>query len=423
MLFAKRGRLNTPNSLETDNSKEAQPSEVVVKPESITALEAVAKTLHNKEASYNNNEYLAGEYTFETSEVLKNPATVGINVASLIVDGRMGFLHDYQQDGQLPQAWQYADAGAINNLARQQTTRMSKYRQYIESFGGQLEHARLHTSALASPLSPGNAIRDDGSVCIAPEFIDQIKLLQDTGVKDIAVTAEYYTSRYDRDGTRLISHLYADNNSNNNVDGLPAGAERQDYLNMIIGLIEQSSAAGVDINNLTIELGNETNQTIKTDFDDGSGALMSGVYADPVRYAEFYRSIASQLKDKYPSLKLAVAGTAGADVDYLRTVLDWIGDDSLVDAISSHPYRSSPDSESWVIDKQHSFNNSDSYPVAEDKLIQLARQHGASYSVGEIAYSQKQPDELAHANLDDDLSRSSGRGVVTCMWPRAILGH
>ena len=168
--------------------------------------------------------------------------------------------------------------------------------------------------------------------------------------------------------------------------------------------------------NIIVEIGNETNTTIKN-----SDNSYSARYIGPEDYAEMYRDIAGQLKCAHPQLRLAVAGTAFADYDYLRKVMDNIGDSSLVDVISCHPYRGAVDG---VSHKPGDYDKTMTYHDEEKLLRQLAERYNVKYRIGEIAYGgghDGQAQQLAHANLDRDLQHSASSGIITNIWPRTGL--
>ena len=158
------------------------------------------------------------------------------------------------------------------------------------------------------------------------------------------------------------------------TDGYLIGQDREDYFNMIDSLVEQVGQ------NVTIELTNETNEDIMVD-----GSILVAKYVEPAKYAEFYKDVASRLKQKYPDLKLAIAGTAASDPKYIREVLEHIGDPNLVDVISTHPYRASIDGPSAVNDD----SKTTSYLDEEDELISLAKEYGASYQIGAVTYADE----------------------------------
>lgn len=339
------------------------------------------------------NQFLTQEYAYERSEILKNPEYVGANLNNIIVNGQIALADKYRQTrniDDLPQRYRSFSVERVDKFISDQDSLMGKFDEYVQSFNGQLKHARIHQTAHLSPLGMGNAVRSDGSVVIAPEFVRQVNILQQAGVSDLMVTAELYN---DRDG--------------NQIDGYLTGQQRQDYINMISQLI---ALVG---DNLVIELGNETNTNIRND----DGYSMSAVYIEPDKYAEFYRDVASQLKQRYPNLRLAPAGTAFADYQYLKSVLDGIGDDSLVDVISCHPYRGAVDG---VSRKPEESDKTVPYFVEEQWLVDLASQHGAEYQIGEIAYGGRDQ-QVANENLDRDLRRSADLGIVANIWPRTGL--
>lgn len=342
------------------------------------------------------NKFLNGEYVFERSEVLRYPEYVGVNLDEAIVNGRIALADRYRRThdvNDLPPKYRGFSRERIDKFIADQDGLVQKFDEYIQSFNGQLRHARIHRTSHLSPLGMGNAVRMDGSIAIAPEFLRQVDILKRAGANDLMVTAELYSDRY---GDTISGHL--------------TDEQRRDYVNMVNRFVD---IAG---DNVIIEIGNETNVTIKN--PDGS---YSARYINPKDYAEMYCDIASQLKRAHPQLRLAVAGAAFADYDYLSKVMDNIDDSSLVDIISCHPYRGAVDG---VSHKPGDYSKTITYHDEEKLLRQLAEQYNAEYRIGEIAYGgghDGQAQHLAHANLDRDLQHSVNGGIITNIWPRTGL--
>lgn len=342
------------------------------------------------------NEFLHGEYAFERSEVLKYPEYVGVNLDEVIINGRIALAGRYRQThdiDDLPPRYRGFSHERIDKFISDQDELVQKFDEYIQSFNGQLRHARIHRTSHLSPLGMSNAVHLDGSIAIAPEFLRQVDTLKRAGVDDLMVAAELYSDRY-----------------GNTIGGYLTDEQRRDYINMINCFVD------IVGENIIVEIGNETNTTIKN--PDGS---YSARYIGPEDYAEMYRDIAGQLKCAHPQLRLAVAGTAFADYDYLRKVMDNIGDSSLVDVISCHPYRGAVDG---VSHKPGDYDKTMTYHDEEKLLRQLAERYSVEYRIGEIAYGgghDGQAQHLAHANLDRDLQHSASSGIITNIWSRTGL--
>lgn len=337
-----------------------------------------------------NNEFLVGRYAIERDEVLKNPEYVGVSLDDVIIGGHMIYAEKYLETGDtdiLPERFRRYDPDVIKSEINKQWAQEVKFRQYIDSFNGNLRMARINKVPKFSPMSLKYAIQPDGSVNISKEFIEQLQYLQEAGVDDVTVVASTYYDRYGKE-----------------TSGYLTGQDRDDYFKMIDALISKVGS------NLTIELGNETNENIVV----GGNTLISN-YVDPTKYAEFYNDIATRLKDKYPDLRLAVAGTAFSDPNYLKSVLEGINNHDLVDVISAHPYRGSINGVSSV---GHNDKNV-KYVDEEDELIELANQYGAEYRIGEITYGGD--DDDAYRKLSSDLSRAAAKGVKSSIWPREGL--
>ena len=337
-----------------------------------------------------NNEFLVGRYAIERDEVLKNPEYVGASLDGVILGGHMIYAEKYLETGDnsiLPERFRRFSSDAIKSEINRQLIQKVKFRQYIDSFNGNLRMARINKVPKFSPMNLEYAIQPDGSANISKEFIEQLQYLQGAGVDDITVVASTY---YDRHGRE--------------TDGYLVGQDRDDYFKMVEALVDKVGT------NLTIEIGNETNEDIIV----GNNTLIAK-YVDPVKYAEFYNDVASRLKDKYPGLRLAIAGTSSSDPDYLMTVLKNINNHDLVDVISTHPYR---DTINGVSSNRRDSKNT-KYIDEEDRLVELANQYGAEYRVGEITYGGD--DDDAYRKLNLDLRRAAAKGIKSNIWPREGL--
>ena len=370
---------------------QVQPNEA-----SETAMFGVGRAWHryNKakrdEEIQANNEFLVGRYAIERDEILKNPEYVGASLDSVIIGGHMIYAEKYLETGDnsiLPDRFRRFSSDAIKSEINRQLIQEVKFRQYIDSFNGNLRMARINKVPKFSPMSLEYAIQPDGSANISKEFIKQLQYLQGAGVDDITVVASTY---YDRHGRE--------------TDGYLVGQDRDDYFKMVEALVDKVGT------NLTIEIGNETNEDIIV----GNNTLIAK-YVDPVKYAEFYNDVASRLKDKYPGLRLAIAGTSSSDPDYLMTVLKNINNHDLVDVISTHPYRGTING----VSSNRRDSKNTKYIDEEDRLVELANQYGAEYRVGEITYGGD--DDDAYRKLNLDLRRAAAKGIKSNIWPREGL--
>lgn len=337
-----------------------------------------------------NNEFLVGRYAIERDEVLKNPEYVGASLDSVIIGGHMIYAEKYLETGDnsvLPERFRRFSSDAIKSEINRQLIQKVKFRQYIDSFNGNLRIARINKVPKFSPMSLEYVIQPDGSANISREFIKQLQYLQGAGVDDITVVASTYYDRYGRE-----------------TDGYLVEQGRDDYFKMVEALVDKVGT------NLTIEIGNETNEDIIV----GNNTLIAK-YVDPVKYAEFYNDVANRLKDRYPGLRLAIAGTSLSDPDYLMAVLKSINNHDLVDVISTHPYR---DTINGVSSNKRDSKNT-KYIDEEDRLVELANQYGAEYRVGEITYGGDDGDAYRKLNLD--LRRAAAKGIKSNIWPREGL--
>lgn len=370
---------------------QVQPNEA-----SETAMFGVGRAWHryNKakrdEEIQANNELLVGRYAIERDEILKNPDYVGASLDSVIIGGHMIYAEKYLETGDnsiLPERFRRFSSDAIKSEINRQLVQKVKFRQYIDSFNGNLRMARINKVPKFSPMNLEYAIQPDGSANISKEFIKQLQYLQGAGVDDITVVASTY---YDRHGRE--------------TDGYLVGQDRDDYFKMVEALVDKVGT------NLTIEIGNETNEDIIV----GNNTLIAK-YVDPVKYAEFYNDVASRLKDKHSGLRLAIAGTSLSDPDYLMAVLKNINNHDLVDVISTHPYRGTING----VSSNRRDSKNTKYIDEEDRLVELANQYGAEYRVGEITYGGD--DDDAYRKLNLDLRRAAAKGIKSNIWPREGL--
>lgn len=337
-----------------------------------------------------NNEFLVGRYAIERDEVLKNPEYVGASLDGVIFGGHMIYVEKYLETGDnsvLPERFRRFSSDAIESEINSQLTKEVKFKQYIDSFNGNLRMVRINKVPKFSPMSLEFAIQSNGAIDISEEFVKQLQYLQNAGVDDITVVASTY---YDRHGRETNGYL--------------VGQDRDDYFKMVEALVDKVGT------NLTIEIGNETNEDIIV----GNNTLIAK-YVDPVKYAEFYNDVANRLKDEYPGLRLAIAGTSSSDPDYLMAVLKNINNHDLVDVISTHPYRGTING---VSSTRHDSKKT-KYIDEEDRLVELANQYGAEYRVGEITYGGD--DDDAYHKLSLDLRRAAAKGIKSNIWPREGL--
>lgn len=257
---------------------------------------------------------------------------------------------------------------------------MRDFKKYVDGFGGKLKNARIHPHN--SPLDPKNAVRADGSVKIADSFVEQVNFLAERGVENLEFV----------------------------VPMLDSSVSAETIAKIIDDLTDR-----IDAQNLTIELGNDTNISPE-ELGDG----VETTYFPPENYAKIYRNVARAVKSRHQNVKLGLAATAFFDAEYAENVLAKI-DDDLVDQISFNPYRDTPESPARQVcdGKIADAPEGKSYAEQENRMKNLAKTHGAELVASEVQFSRYDPD--APEKLAKTMKNSAKNGVKTLLWPRKTL--
>ena len=357
----------------------------------------------------------------ERDLVLVNPEAVGINFdQDFIVDSRGSWPLErclkYAEDGgKVPDKVMdtlRSDKAGEFLVSRQadEAKKMSSFREYLASFEGKLQHARIHPAAETSPVSPSQAIehRADGGfdVVIAQEFIDQLKILSEQ-TSDLTLVIPFYDHRRGKE----------------NASDVPETSEQIDEYVAICEKIIESFGSEVQL-----EIGNETNVSRKSSGEFGE-VLQFASHVDATEYARFYYEVATRVKEINPDVKLSISGVACYDPTYLREVLTEVSrlqaeagkNTSLVDTISFHPYTppgGSPEGGSSEViggTIQPLFPTELDYKKEIEEMQRLASEFAVKLSVGEINFPSSDPEQ--HSKLAQSLSLSTKEGIDSYIYP------
>ncbi len=352
----------------------------------------------------------------ERDMVVKNPEFVGINFDhDYIVDSRNFWSQErylqyiQERDGQISDEVRSAvESGQVQKIflekKEKEVDKVSLFREYLSGFEGKLQHVRVHPAGELSPITPSQAleIKPDGTfnVVIAPEFIDQIKMLQEQ-VSDLTLVVQFYDHRRGKEKSSDVP-------------------ETQEQIEQYVAICEKIIESIGD--SVQLEIGNETN------ISRSSGAMFvdklqhaSHVNAD--EYGKFFTEVAKRIKDKSPAVKLSIAGVACFDPTYLREVLTEIRrlqteaeiDGRLVDTISFHPYREEPESGSVEV-KNGNFTISEmDYERQMEEMQKIASEFGVKLNVGEINFPFSDPEQKT--KLEQAVSLTTRKGIVSLIYP------
>jgi hypothetical protein len=352
----------------------------------------------------------------EHDMVVENPEFVGINFDhDYIVDARNFWSQErylqyiQERDGQISDEVRSAvESGQAQKILSEkkekEVVKESSFHEYVSSFEGKLQHARVHPAGELSPIAPSQAleIKPDGTfdVVIAPEFIDQIKILKER-VSDLTLVVPFYDHRRGKEKSSDVP-------------------ETQEQVNQYIAICEkiiESIGDGVQL-----EIGNETNISRSTGvmFAD---KLQHASHVNSAEYGKFFFEVAKKIKEKTPAAKLSIAGVACFDPTYLREVLTEVRrlqteagiDGALVDTISFHPYREKPESGSVEV-KNGNFTISEmDYERQMEEMQKIASEFGVKLNVGEINFPFSDPEQKA--KLEQAVSLTTKKGIESLIYP------
>lgn len=353
---------------------------------------------------------------YERDLVIGNPEFVGINFDhDFIVDARNYWSQErciqYIKEAniQIPEDLRSAlESGQANEFISSRTDKevrkKASFNEYLSSFEGKLQHVRVHPYGEASPASPSQAIeiKPDGNfeVVIESEFIEQMK--------NIRQQTNYLT---------LVVQFYDHRRGKEKSSDVPETPEQvEQYIAICEKIIE---GIGDDIQ---LEIGNETNVSRDTGvmFTD---LLQHSSHIDSKEYGGFFFEVAKRLKEKYPALKLSIAGVACYDPTYIREVLDEVKRlqlenkvaSKLVNSISFHPYRAQPEDGATEV-KNGVFTVSGlNYEGQEQEMQQITLDFGVKLTVGEIGFSVS--DSEQKRKIEQATSSTAKKEIVSLIYP------
>lgn len=352
----------------------------------------------------------------ERDLVVENPEFVGINFDhDYIVDARNFWSQErylqylQERDGQISDEVRSAvESGQakiiLSEKREKEISKESSLNEYLSSFEGKLQHARVHPAGELSPIAPSQAleIKPDGTfdVVIAPEFVDQIKTLQEQ-VSDLTLVVQFYDHRRGKEKSSDIP-------------------ETQEQVKQYIAICEkiiESIGDGVQL-----EIGNETNISRSTGamFED---KLQHASHVNSAEYGKFFFEVAKKIKEKTPTAKLSIAGVACFDPTYLREVLTEVGrlqiesgkDITLVDTISFHPYRENPESGSVEVKNGNFTVGKLDYERQMEEMQKIASEFGVKLNVGEINFPFSGPEQKT--KLEQAVSLTAKKGIGSLIYP------
>lgn len=338
--------------------------------------------------------------------------SVGINFEdTLLVDGKFDWSID---DSRLKQIVEEKEVSSndIAEARKEEDKKEEAFREYLKDFNGQLKQTRLNPFGPLSPLSVYQSKVENG-ITVSDRFIRQAKDLSEY-CDDITVVVPFY----DR----------------NKPEEERANVPRIEEAGVYVEICSQFISGLDSTNGLTLEIGNETNVSHSTgEMFNGSAREQHTNEVNPSAYADFYITVAQELKAKHPEVKLAIAGVACYDKTYLEVVLRRINEitsgqvSALVDVISYHPYGQfigeTEVSEGFfsahqIENGQFTGDNLD-FGSQNEQMLTLARQYGVELKIEEINFSSD--DQKRKEHLKKFLALSARQGVVTKLWPSAVM--
>lgn len=340
----------------------------------------------------------------EEKIILENPDYYGLNIHDRLGDARFEHYLNKEYEELTDVEKNTLTKRQFEAVKKHENAVVDEFKSYIESFDGKLKHVRLHQTPKKSYMSLINTEKD-GYLALSPRFIEMVKFLKEKNVSDIIISISFMRKK---NGEIVMS--------------APDKDEIKQLLMLIFKLLE---AVGPDF--LTLELGNECNETIT--FENNKNKTMISEEISPADYAFVYRIISKIVKSKFPGVHFQIAGTSLVDPAWLRETIENVADDSLIDRLSFHPYRDRP-SGFWKSKTQNRDIDINlvqilalplekiSYYDIESFFKTLAEDHGATLNVGELGFSKKAkfPDKY----LEEALASSAKNGVVSFIWTEKL---
>lgn len=356
----------------------------------------------------------------EIQEVNKDPKNVGVNIdQDFIVDGffsknidrikrEWSVRYGPESVTKIEESVNNGDIQTeIDKNLNKQIAKTDKLRKFLEQIPN-LNHARIHPFGIESPVNPSQAIeiQPDGNrkVNLNPNFQEQLKLITDKC-----------------SDTTLVIHFFDSQKGQENCSNVPhTDREISDYIAICDALLNMNR------DKLQLELGNETNVTRKTGemFDNRQFAS----HSDAHEYAQFYIKVASELKKRHPNAKLAMAGIACYDSQYIKSVLQEVKQyetqnayPRLIDTVSVHPYRRDPERGAKEIQNGIFIDRPLTYEQQLNEFLNIAHSYDSEVNtiVGEIGFPSKDADNQKKLERSIDLSKQ--KGLVTYIYPAADI--
>lgn len=354
--------------------------------------------------------------TFNRDLILRNPELVGINLDhNHIVDARNFWSQERylqyirERDGQISEEVRSAvESGHAQKILldkrEKEMSKIASFNEYSASFEGKLKHVRIHPAGELSPITPSQAleIKPDGTfdVAIAPEFAEQIRMLQEQS-SDLTLVVQFYDHRRGKEKASDVPETQA---------------QIEQYIAICEKIIE---SVGEDIQ---LEIGNETNVSRSTGamFTD---KLQHASHVNSTEYSRFFFEVAKRIKEKSPTVKLSIAGVACFDPIYLREVLTEVRrlqtesgiDATLVDTISFHPYREKPEGGSVEVKNGNFTVSGLDYERQMEEMQRIASEFGVNLTVGEINFPFSDPEQ--RTKLEQAVSLTAKKEITSLIYP------
>lgn len=224
-------------------------------------------------------------------------------------------------------------------------------------------------------------------------------------------------------------HEGEDGKLNSNIPEDPS-----EYIALCKSFVEQSGYSEQAGKGLVLELCNECNMCHKHGelWHQKEGQLFRSEafadHVDPDAYANFYYDTATTLKTVFPELKLSLTGVAFSDSRFIKSVTDRIrtrqeqeqNTQKLIDIISFHPYRTSVEAPTQVVDGENfGENTGQSFDSQLEELRKIAEPFGAEVTVGEISFCQEGQWGYSIDEVEQVRNAEHGRenGYFSYLWP------
>ena len=365
----------------------------------------------------------------EQQEMIDNPETVGFNltddqfvsprVKSILAEeaGLSEELGTEEAHRQLSETYGIpaeAIPGIVKEIAERESSKVEHLSEMLDKLPDGVSF-RVHPYAPESPFALEHCRQEGGECHVDDTAIAQMKQVYEkvrSGDKPGELTVVMNAYTLERGG---------------NTPETPEDIDA--YAEMCIAFLDQMDLGESGGEGICLELGNETNVDKQVKNRDGSQMFPGEGFADqadPAKYAHMYVQVARKIKEKYPRVKVAIAGTAMFDDDYLGAVIDGVkaessDDEHLIDKISFHPYRSTV-SEGAPTFREHKCVDSPlSYEEQLMKMRMLAHVAGADLDIGEVSFSKEHGKSVDMAELHKNTEHARQNGLKTYTWPQTQI--